>query len=144
METATPVLPRKGRKLSTAPLFAIVDDDEALRQALAELLEVSGFDSRIFADADAFLVDYAPGRFAGLVTDLNLPGMNGQQLQQQMRLVDPCLPVIVISAHSDPAIRARVLASGALAYLTKPINDEVLLRHLAAALSRFPAPPTAG
>lgn len=109
---------------------------------MAELLEVSGFDCMTFADADAFLADYAPGRFSGLVTDLNLPGMNGQQLQQHIRLVDPRLPVIVISAQSDPAIRARALASGALAYLTKPINDQVLFRHLDAALSRFP-PPTA-
>jgi FixJ family two-component response regulator len=127
--------------LPPAPLFAIIDDDEALRQALAELLEVFGYDSQTFDGAERFMADHAPGRFAGVVTDLNLMGASGLQLQTRLRLIEPDLPVIVISAQSDPATRARVLASGAAAYLTKPINDQVLLRHLIAALSRRSASP---
>jgi two-component system response regulator FixJ len=126
------------------PLFAIIDDDEALRQALAELLEVFGYTCLTFDGAESFLADHAPGRFAGVVTDLNLLGESGLQLQGRLRLIEPALPVIVISAQTDPATRARVLASGAVAYLTKPINDQVLLRHLVAALSRgavLPSPP---
>ncbi|PVM85989.1 two-component system response regulator [Caulobacter radicis] len=128
--------PSKGHSLSTAPVFAIIDDDEALRQALAELLEVSGYDCRTFADADGFLSAYAPGRFICLVTDLNLPGKSGLVLQQHMRCMDPGLPVIIISANPDALTRSRCLASGAVAYLIKPIRDQVLLRHLAAALGR--------
>lgn len=124
--------------MSTGPLFAIVDDDEALREALAELLEVFDFDCRAYDGSESFLADHVPGRFAGLVTDLNLLGESGLALQQRLRILDPNLPVIIISAQSDPATRARVLASGALAYLTKPINDQVLHRHLMAALSRSP------
>jgi two-component system response regulator FixJ len=127
--------------LSPVPQFAIIDDDEALRQALAELLEVFGYDCRTFDGAESFLIEHAPGRFAGVVTDLNLMGESGLALQQRLRLAEPALPVIVISAQSDPATRARVLASGAVAYLTKPINDQVLLRHLIAALSRSICPP---
>lgn len=119
--------------MSTEALFAIVDDDEAVREALSELLEVSGWPCLTFADADTFLTAYARGRFAAVVTDLHLPGRNGLQLQQHLRCVDPDLPVIVISAQSDAAVRARCLASGAAAYLTKPINDKVLLEHLATA-----------
>lgn len=122
--------------MSLEPLFAIVDDDEAVRQALSELLEVSGWRCLTFADAPAFLAAHAPGRFAAVVTDLNLPGQSGLQLQQHLRGVEPALPVIVISAHSEAGIRARCLASGAIAYLTKPIRDEMLLVHLAAAAGR--------
>lgn len=122
--------------MSTEPLFAIIDDDEAVRQALCELLEVAGLAGAAYAGAAAFLADHAPGRFAAVVTDLNLPGMSGQQLQQHLSCIDPKLPVIVISAHSDPATRARCLASGASAYLTKPVNDRLLLSHLGAAPRR--------
>ena len=127
--------------MSPVPVFAIIDDDEALRQALAELLEVFGYDCLTFDGAESFLADHAPGRFAGVVTDLNLLGESGLQLQGRLRLIEPALPVIVISAQTDPATRARVLASGAVAYLAKPINDQVLLRHLVAVLSRGSAPP---
>lgn len=126
--------------MSPVPLFAIVDDDEALREALAELLEVFDFDCRTFDGSESFLAEHVPGRFAGLITDLNLLGESGLQLQQRLRTLDPALPVIIISAQSDPATRARALASGALAYLTKPINDQALLRHLVAVLNRAPSP----
>jgi FixJ family two-component response regulator len=122
--------------LSTEPLFAIVDDDEAVRQALSELLEVSGWRCLTFSNAPAFIAAHAPGRYAAVVTDLNLPGQSGLQLQHHLRCVEPSLPVIVISAQSDPGVRARCLASGAVAYLTKPIGDEMLLVHLAAAAGR--------
>jgi two-component system response regulator FixJ len=118
------------------PLFAIVDDDKAMREALSELVEVFDFACMAFDGSESFLAAHVRGRFAGLVTDLNLLGESGLQLQQRLRTLDPGLPVIIISAQTDPATRARVLASGALAYLTKPINDQVLLRHLNAALGR--------
>ena len=129
--------------LSTVPLFAIVDDDKAMREALSELIEVFDFACMAFDGSESFLAAHARGRFAGLVTDLNLLGESGLQLQQRLRTLDPGLPVIIISAQTDPATRARVLASGALAYLTKPINDKVLLRHLTAALGRGGESPSA-
>lgn len=122
--------------MSTEPLFAIVDDDEAIRQALSELLEVSGWSCLTFSNAQAFIAAHAPGRFAAVVTDLNLPGQSGLQLQRHLRCVEPGLPVIVISAQSEPGVRVRCLASGAVAYLTKPISDELLLVHLTAAAKR--------
>lgn len=126
----------RARNLSIVPLFAVVDDDKAMREALSELIEVFDFACLTFDGGESFMAAYAPGRFAGLVTDLNLAGESGLQLQQRMKALDPPLPVIIISAQTDPATRARVLASGALAYLTKPINDQVLLRHLNAALGK--------
>ncbi len=114
-----------------------------MREALSELIEVFDFACMAFDGSESFLAAHARGRFAGLVTDLNLLGESGLQLQQHLRTLDPGLPVIIISAQTDPATRARVLASGALAYLTKPINDKVLLRHLNAALGRGREPPSA-
>jgi len=121
--------------LSSVPLFAIVDDDKAMREALAELIEVFDFACLTFDGSESFLAAHAPGRFAGLVTDLNLLGESGLQLQQRLKTLDPALPVIIISAQADLATRTRALASGAMAYLTKPINDQVLLGRLNAALA---------
>jgi len=126
----------RASNLSIVPLFAIVDDDKAMREALSELIEVFDFACLTFDGSESFLAAHAPGRFAGLVTDLNLLGESGLQLQQRLKTLDPALPVIIISAQTDLATRTRALASGALAYLTKPINDQVLLRHLNAALAQ--------
>jgi FixJ family two-component response regulator len=126
--------------LTTAPLFAIVDDDMAMRDALAELLEVFDFDCRTYEGSEDFLADHQPGRFAGLITDLNLLGESGLQLQQRLRVLDPGLPVIIITAQSDPATRARVMASEPMAFMTKPIDDQALRRHLDDALARRAKP----
>ena len=112
----------------------------AVRDALTDLIEVFGFEGRAFDSSESFLAAHTPGLFDCLITDLNLVGESGLQLQQRLQELEPRLPVIVISAQTDPAGRARALGFGALAYLVKPINDQVLLRHLASALGRA-APP---
>ena len=122
--------------MSHLPLIAVVDDDPAMREALADLLEVLDFRCATFASAEAFVEAQATTLFDVLITDLNLVGKSGLDLQQRMRGLDPGLPVILVSAQADPSIRSEVLRSGALAYLVKPIDDTVLQRHLAAALSR--------
>jgi FixJ family two-component response regulator len=119
-----------------APLIAIVDDDTALREALADLIEVFGYQAAAFGSGESFLAAHAPGRFGCLITDLNLMGESGVQLRQRLETVEPSLPVIIISAQTDAAARARALRAGAHAYLTKPIKDQVLLRHLISALGR--------
>jgi FixJ family two-component response regulator len=116
--------------LSNLPLFAVVDDDEGMRDAIAELIEVFDFDCETFEGSEGFLAAYRPARFVALITDLNLLGESGLQLQQRLATIDPNLPVIIISAQSDPVTRARALRSGAVAYLTKPLDDRLLLSHL--------------
>lgn len=106
-----------------------------MREALAELLEVFDFDCRTYEGGEAFWADYAPGLFVGLITDLNLLGESGLQLHQRLQLIDPALPVIVITAQSDSATRARVMASEPVACLTKPIDAATLRRHLDDALA---------
>lgn len=127
-------------RLFRAPLIAIVDDDQAMRDALEGLMEVFDFSARTFDGAESFLAGHGPGLFDVLITDLNLLGESGLQLQQRLKSIDPGLPVIIISANADPAIRAQALRSGALAYLGKPIDDVVLHAHLISALNREASP----
>lgn len=82
------------------------------------------------------MAEYTPGRFTCLITDVSMPGQSGLELQERLRELSSSMPVIVITADQSPATRARALKGGAQACLTKPVNDEVLLQYLQAALSR--------
>jgi len=119
--------------LSKAPLVAIVDDDEAVREALSDLLLVLELSCRTFDRAEAFMADYVPGRFDCLITDVSMPGHSGLDLLQHQRSIGSAMPVIVITADTNPATRSRAMRHGAHAYLTKPIETEALLRHLQSA-----------
>jgi FixJ family two-component response regulator len=123
-------------RVSEAPTVAIVDDDLAVREALADLMEVIDLQCRTFEGGDDFFGAFAPGAFACVITDVKLIGPSGFELQARLRVLDPDLPVIVITSFSDAATRARALHLGALAFLTKPVNDEELHRWLTAALGQ--------
>lgn len=118
------------------PVIAVVDDDEAMREALSELLQALALPCRTFDGAEAFLSAYAPGSFDCLITDVRMPGISGLELQQKLKSLGSTIPVIIITSAADPLIRSRALKDGALAYLNKPVNDEVLIRHLMGALGR--------
>jgi two-component system response regulator FixJ len=122
--------------LPNPPLIAIVDDDEAMREALFELLQVVALASRTFDGAEAFLEAYAPGSFDCLITDIRMPGVSGLELQQRLKSLGSTIPIIVVTSSNDPLTRTRALQDGALAYLSKPVKDVDLIRHLMAALGR--------
>jgi FixJ family two-component response regulator len=132
--------PREDVPVSTAPLIAIVDDDIAVREALADLLEAFDLERQAFDGSESFLAAHTPGLFSCLITDINLPGLSGLQLLERMGALEPELPVIVISAQTDPCPREKAMRSGALAFFTKPVNDRELHRTLMSALGRGPAP----
>jgi FixJ family two-component response regulator len=117
-------------------LIAVIDDDHAMREALVDLLEVYDFQCASFDSARSFMEVHETTRFDAVITDLNLQGESGLELQQRIRSIDPDLPVILISAQSDPLIRSEALRSGVLAFLLKPVDDQVLHRHLISALTR--------
>lgn len=121
--------------MSKTPVIAIVDDDEAVREAISELLEVTGFESRCFNRADAFLADPAIGDFDCIITDVRMPGIDGIELQKRLRGRGSHTPVIFITAAHDPITCARALECGAHAFLEKPIADDVILGHLRTALN---------
>lgn len=119
-----------------SPLVAVVDDDEAVRESLSELLLVLDMSCRTFDQAEVFLAQYERGVFSCVITDVMMPGIGGLELLRRLRSRDAAIPVIVITSDADPAIRSQAFAEGAHAFLTKPIADNVLLRHLRSALAR--------
>lgn len=116
------------------PLVAIVDDDEAIRDALCDLLMVTGIACRTFENVTAFLNNHAPAEVDCLITDIRMPGMSGLDLLERMRSGGSDLPVIVLTSVLDAGARARAFDLGAQAWLTKPVADETLLDQLRSAI----------
>jgi FixJ family two-component response regulator len=116
------------------PLMAIVDDDDALRNSLDNLLRSVGFRVQGFASAEAFLQAQHAPETACLILDVRLPGMNGLELQRQLVAAHWGIPIIFVTAYADDDMRSRALAAGAVAFLSKPCREEDLLQAIEAAL----------
>jgi FixJ family two-component response regulator len=120
--------------MPSVPLITIVDDDDALRHSLDDLLQSVGFRVQGFASAEAFLqANHAP-ETACLILDVRLPGMHGLELQRQLVAAHWGMPIIFVTAYADGDVRARALAAGAVAFLYKPCREEDLLHAIEAAL----------
>ena len=118
------------------PLIVVVDDDDALRNSLDDLLQSVGFRVQGFASAEAFLqVQHAP-ETACLLLDVRLPGMNGLELQRQLGVTHWRIPIIFVTAYADDDARERALAAGAVAFLYKPCREQELLDAIDVALKR--------
>ena len=117
-----------------APLIAVVDDDDALRNSLDDLLQSVGFRVQGFASAEAFLQAQPAPETACLLLDVRLPGMNGLELQRQLGVMHWRIPIIFVTAYADDDVRAHALAAGAIAVLSKPCREADLLHAIDAAL----------
>ena len=117
-------------------MVAIVDDDELIRDALHGLMRAAGFQSLAFASGEEFLKSVDLDRVACLIADIRMPGMSGLQLQSELKKDHHRIPIIFITAQGDEKMRMQALRAGAVEFLTKPLNDEVLLDHVRAALGR--------
>jgi FixJ family two-component response regulator len=120
--------------MSSVPLMAIVDDDDALRTSLDDLLQSVGLRVHGFASAEAFLRSDHARETACLLLDVRMPGMNGLELQRQMMAANWQIPIIFITSHVDDEARAQALAAGAVAFLYKPCREDDLLHAIDAAL----------
>ena len=116
------------------PLIAIVDDDDALRNSLDNLLRSVGFRVQGFASAEAFLQANHAHETACLILDVRLGGMNGLELQRQLVAANWRIPIIFVTAYADDDARERALAAGAVAFLYKPCREEDLLCAIDATL----------
>ncbi len=123
-----------GRKESK--LVAIVDDDESVRGTLHELLRSAGFSSRAFESAEAFLESGHQRATGCLITDIRMPGMSGLELQARLNAEHCRIPTIFITAHGDEEMRFQALRGGAVEFLPKPFDDELLIESVQAALER--------
>jgi FixJ family two-component response regulator len=120
--------------MSESSLIAVVDDDEAIREATESLIRSVGFRAVVFPSAEDFLRSSHLQDTACLIVDVRMPGMSGLELQRQLAAANYSMPIIFITAHGDEEARARALRAGAVAFLDKPFSDEVLLRAVQAAL----------
>ncbi|MGA7457144.1 MAG: response regulator FixJ [Methyloceanibacter sp.] len=114
----------------------IVDDDEAVRQSLAFLLGSAGLTVRLYDSASAFLAGLSAVKSGCLVTDVRMPNMTGIELLQQLRSKACHLPAIVITGHGDVPLAVEAMKAGAVDFIEKPFDEEVLLHAVHAALER--------
>lgn len=122
--------------MSHTPTIAIVDDDDAVREALSDLLQVYSFTSRAFDSAEAFLAVYRQDAFDCLITDLRMPGMGGLALLKRLAAIGSSIPVIVVTSCRDAFVRENATQNGAFAFLLKPIKEENLIQYVTEALRR--------
>lgn len=117
----------------TSPCIAIVDDDQALRDSLAWLLDSVGIASRLFADGEAFLAA-DPDGFDTVLLDVRMPGLSGLQVQQRLGERDKAPPVIFMTGHGDVPMAVSALKAGAHDFLEKPFNHQQLIDTVQQAL----------
>jgi FixJ family two-component response regulator len=114
----------------------VVDDDESMRRSLATLLRSVGLDARVFASPQEFMRAERPDAPGCLVLDVRLPGMSGLAFQDQLATSGIALPIIFITGHGDVPMTVRAMKAGAVEFLTKPFDDQVLLDAIHAAIER--------
>ena len=121
--------------LSKAPVIAIVDDDASFRRATTSFVRSLGYAAAAFASAEAFLQSSSVQDAHCLISDVQMPGMTGIELQDRLLAEGYRLPVIFITAFPEAKARGKALAAGAIGFLDKSFSDEQLISCLNAALA---------
>ncbi len=119
-------------------LISIIDDDDSLRAALVGLVRSLGYRAHGFASAEDFIAANHADRSAAIVTDIQMPGLSGIELQQKLTAEGCVTPVIMITARGEEGLKERAFASGALCVLKKPFPAEALIDCLERALAKEP------
>jgi FixJ family two-component response regulator len=115
-------------------MVAIVDDDDLMRSSLQGLLKAVGLPARAFASAEDFVKSGQQHEAACLITDIRMPGISGLELQARLNAERCRIPIIFITAHGDEKMRMQALRAGAVEFLAKPFDDQVLIESVRAAL----------
>lgn len=123
-----------GPRLLQNQLIAIVDDEPCARGGLSTLIESVGYKVAAFASAEDYLVSDARENAAFLILDIHLPGLSGPDLHAHLITDGYCPPTVFVTGEIEENVRKRVIAAGALGYLSKPCHDDVLLDCIAKAL----------
>jgi len=111
-------------------LIAVVDDDESVRAAVHGVLRSAGLKARTFGSAEEFLRSGDQDQTACLITDMQMPGMSGLELLAELATAQHRIPVIFITAYGSPRLREQATRAGAVQFLDKPFDDEVLLETI--------------
>ena len=122
--------------MNSQPCVYIVDDDVAVRDSLKLVIEIAELACQTFESAEHFLQAYCPGRPGCLLLDVNMPGMNGDELQAELIRRNIRLPIIFLTAYQDIPTTVRVIKAGAIDFLTKPVPSRVLIEHIQTVLEQ--------
>jgi FixJ family two-component response regulator len=120
--------------VQNTPVISIVDDDEAVRLALRSLVRSLGYVSNVFASAEEFLESSRLNESSCLISDVQMPGMNGIELQGRLKRLNCRTPVIFVTAFPDERNRARALEAGAIGFLEKPFEGRTMIQLIETAL----------
>jgi FixJ family two-component response regulator len=125
LRSALPLELRERKKL-----ISIVDDDESVRRTTTLLIQSFGFQAAAFESAESLLKSGQLQETSCLLVDLQMPGMNGLQLQRHLAASGYKIPIIFITAYDSKESRQQAMQAGAVAFLSKPFNDELLLETI--------------
>ena len=117
----------------------VIDDDAAMRDSLAFLLDVNGFQAEVFESANTFVAKAMNNAPACVVSDIRMPGMNGIELVRKLKTDGISCPVILITGHGDVALAVEAMKAGAVDFIEKPFDDAILLGAIRSALESRPA-----
>ena len=115
-------------------MIAIIDDNESIQDSLSDLIESGGFEAKCFGSATAFLESDSHGRAACLIIDIRMPKMSGLELQARLKQEECNVPIIFITAHGDARMRIQAMREGAVEFLAKPFEHQLLLKRVRSAL----------
>lgn len=122
--------------MAEAKAVYVVEDDAAVRDSVALILSLAGYQTALYADAEAFLATWHQGLSGCVLSDLRLPGMSGVQLQAELRARGSALPFIIVTAHGDVATARQAFLADAVDFLEKPFGETQLKEAIEAALKR--------
>jgi FixJ family two-component response regulator len=116
------------------PMISIVDDDRAVREATRGLVRSLGYNALAFASAEEFLGSALLNKTSCLITDLQMPGLSGIDLQDRLIADGHRMPIIFITAYPEERVRVRAMKAGAVCFMSKPYSDENLIGCIERAL----------
>ena len=117
-------------------MISIVDDDASVREATKGLVRSLGYSAATFASADEFLASDRVADTSCLISDVQMPGLSGLELQHHLADRGHCVPIVFITAYLEEKVREQAMEAGAIAFLDKPFSDEQLIVCLDAALRK--------
>src|SRR5258705_11114893 len=118
----------------TSKVIAIIDDNESMQDSLRDLIESAGLIAPFFGSAEEFLESDLHRRAACVIADMRMPRMSGLELQARLREEECDIPIIFITAHGNASMRIQAMREGAVEFLAKPFDHQLLLKTVRAAL----------
>ena len=121
--------------MDNSAVVHLIDDDEAVRQALAFLLATAGHAVRVYESAEAFLDAVGSVQPGCIVSDVRMPGIDGLTLQRRLKEIGVNLPVVIMTGHADVPMAVEAMKAGAVDFIEKPFDDQALLAAIRTALN---------